>query len=349
MPRSLALAACLTLLSAATAGAEQVSDLYLAHAPVTERTTAAQAEAVERALRAVVVKVTGSRAAAQAEGLAPVFAAPDRYLQEYGYRSAGAPGEPAALWARFDRQALNRQLSAAGLPVWGRTRPATLVWLALDGGARRELVAADSHADVRRAMESAANARGIPIVFPLLDLADRQALSVGDVWGGFQDEVRNATQRYDTPSILIGRASLTGENGWRVRWTHLLAGGAAEQENVAPELSTALTEGTHWVADRLASQLAFVQGRTGAQEVMLSVVQVDTVEDYVRVSRYLQDVGPVTRVALMRVEPDRLHFRLQLNGGRAALVRALELGVRLAPEVDHATGEAEALQYRLLP
>src|SRR5699024_2987444 len=109
------------------------------------------------------------------------------------------------LIARFDEQSLRRALARAGIPVWQTERPPVLVWFAFDSGDEQELVNADAGPQPREALRAAVARLGIPVIFPLLDLQDRQHVHYSDVVGGFSEPVLAASRRYSTELVLMLR------------------------------------------------------------------------------------------------------------------------------------------------
>ena len=131
--------------------ATEVAGLYAAAVPVTGQTKQERRSAIRQAFAAVLVKVAGSHQAAAQPRLQQALRHPLSYVQQFRYRAAstaiGNTVEGAVatqeLWVRFDARAVNQLFYDGGVPVWGRARPATLVWLAVEDGGRRELLGAD--------------------------------------------------------------------------------------------------------------------------------------------------------------------------------------------------------------
>ena len=119
------------------------------------------------------------------------------------------------------------------MPVWGPERPLTLLWVAVDDGVGgRALLGANETTElgapttpqmtallttVREEIVAAADERGLPIAWPLLDLEDLNAVTFTDVWGGFEDRIVAASTRYRADAVLIGRVR-PGLAGNEVEW-----------------------------------------------------------------------------------------------------------------------------------
>ncbi len=321
------------LSAAAPARAAEVADLYTIRVPVDQSEPDWREQAYRRALSQVLVRVTGQRAAAGDPGLDALFEDPARLVQ--GYRR----GADETLWVSFDGRAIAARLREAGRAVWGSERPVTLLWLAVDrGGGDRDLIAAgdeppsaalparsaqppdgaDPDRFLRQRVEDVARARGLPLVWPLLDAEDRGSVAFSDVWGGFEQPVLEASARYGANSILLGRIDADGRQ--LPRWTWYF-GGEQRQWRASVE------DAVHRVADLMAGQLAAV-GDERARSVRLTVTGVEDLAAYADVSRYLASVSVVRELRLEQLADNALTYRLELLGAPDRLGRVLRLSGR---------------------
>ena len=119
----------------------------------------------------MLVKATGRDSAARDPAVMSRFGDPQALVQQFRRDGSGN------LWVQFDAAAIRRGLNAAGLPVWGDDRPATVVWLAYDTGSGERDVLAGGGTDgtagaaLRRDLLEGAAARAVPVVLPLAGLA----------------------------------------------------------------------------------------------------------------------------------------------------------------------------------
>jgi hypothetical protein len=342
----------------AGARASEIEGLYEAQVPVTGQREAERQDAVRAAFQQVLVKVTGDRRVATQQRLQALVQSPLKFVQQYLYRPLPpgfvpppAPPEAARptqiLWVRFDAQAVDQLLRQANEPVWGRARPATLVWLAVEETGGRYLVGSDARRDLHGELDAQAQARGIPLLYPLLDLEDQRRVGFADVWGGFEREVRAASARYEPGAVLVGRVHRDA-GGWSGRWSLYQDDGVEHWQSSARERSEVLAAGVDGAADRLAARFARAQSTEAALPVDLLVVNIDKVEDYGRAMKYLQSLDSVGELAVTRVDAAGVHFRLMLRGDRAGLVQSIGFGRVLAPAAAASNAELE-LAYRLLP
>lgn len=342
----------LALWGASSYGAE-VTGLYEAEVHVSERSAKQRTRAINEAFAAVLVKITGDRRVVTRPALAAAIAGAAQYVQQYRYRvpserrlaqqpaSASAPGW--LLWTRFDSAAVDRTLRGLDLPVWGRTRPAVVLWLAVEERGRRYLVGPESRPDLVKHLQAEAISRGIPVLFPLLDLEDTSRLRFSDVWADFAQAVSTASQRYSPDVILVGRAGQARDRRWEVRWT-LYEGRDAEQwQSDGGNLRQALRGGMQTAMDRVATRFAPVAGAGANGVIYVEVAGIGSPADYARVSLYLDGLTPVERADPQRVEPSSVRYRLRIRGGLSSLRQAIALGGTLDPIEEVRSGEVERM------
>jgi hypothetical protein len=315
---------CVALLSPALVNAVVVEDLYETAQPVGSSQEAAFAEA----LRTVVVKVSGQRDAPARLGSA--LANPRQFVQRYGVT------EDDVLQVGFDDVSIDRLLMEAGLPIWGRERPAVLVVLSLNEAGGGWASAEVSPLDKER-IEKAAHSRGLPLHWGTLDSQDLNLLDMGV--GGSSALVQIAA-RNGANAVLAGRGSRDGGLQWIL----------ATIDGVS-QTSGSLEEGVHLAADTFAKVFGAVG--TSLSEVHVDVSGIANLDAYARTLNYLEQMTLVRSIAVEQVSGDTLRLRLAVRGDAETLQRAIALDHRLVPldaGADPATtGAANRLALRYQP
>jgi hypothetical protein len=314
--RCLRLALLPALLVVASAGAVTVPNLYETAQPVDGSRDAAFVEA----LRTVLVRVSGQRDAALRVG---AISDPRKYVQRFGFTAGNV------LEVGFDAASVDQLLSNAGLPIWGRERPATVVMFGVEEGGAWRWLAADTPARERETIERIARERGLPLKWPVMDAQERSEAS-SDSPGLMQ-----AASRYGADAVLLGRA-----RGGTVQWTLLSSEGAAQA-------SGGLDDGVHLAADTFARVFAASGSSLGS--VIVEVAGISDLNAYAATLNYLEGMTLVRGVALEQVTGDRMRFKLAVRGDAATLRRAIALDHRLVP-TDTADGAAaDRLAFRYQP
>jgi len=348
----------------APATAAEVKGLYQAKEPVKTQTRDERLEVYPDALAQVLVKVTGNRSVPELPELADFMSNAVSLVQQFHYEEL-PPGNAALAEegynrlpvASFDGHAITRALIAANVPLWGSTRPEVLLWLAIEDRETRYLLAANASAELESYLNEQATRRGLPVLLPLLDLDDRRQLDFADVWGDFSHNVMQASARYGTDAVLIGRLIRTPEGRWQTRWSLRYAGSSASSEywqGEANDQKEALAVGIDGAADRIAQRYAQRYNPDSADSVAVRVTGVDDMRGYARAMKYLQSLDIVTGVDVLRVRDEEVLFRVAIRGDAGGLEQSIRLGNTLAQSAAAApaAGEvtpAKAFVYRLLP
>lgn len=335
-----------------SAHAREAEGLYQAEAPVKGQERDERLAAYPAALAQVVVKLTGDRSAPQSPHLARAMAAAQNMVQQYSYRELALPtlkeqGYTRLLLVQFDEKAVNQALVAAGVPLWGRTRPDLLVWLALEDGPARTLLAASGTTEFGVALDANARRRGLPLLLPLLDGEDQKRLSFADAWSNARPAIMTASKRYGANAVLVGRISRQG-SGWQGRWSlyqgeevqHWAANGAGADSVVA--------SGIDGVADRFGQRYAQLMTVSTADQLAVMVTDVADLAAYARAQQYLLSLDLITRVQVTQVEGDAVLFLLDVRGDASGIDRAITLGGTLR-RVTATSAEKQMPVYQLLP
>jgi len=299
----------------------EVTSLYTAQVPLDLEEENPRSLAYEMALADVLMRVSGSALSADAETVELLFPDPASYVVQF------RPGADDTLWVSFDGEAIEKALRQAGQTVWGGDRPLTMVWLAVDWGqGEREIISADDPVRsrdearsidrnrlLRQRVLDIAERRGLPVAFPLLDTVDLQHVSFSDIWGGFDEAVIGASERYEANSILVGR--IRPASGQRNRWSYHF-GGDERNWSGEPELVIGL------VADQLASEFA-ISGNASLESIDLTIAGVSSVNVFGSVQNILSELTLIESFSIVEVEGDRIRYRVEALGGVDRLRRAL--------------------------
>lgn len=330
--------------------------LYEAAVPVADQGTDTRNAALREAMAAVLVKVTGRRNAHALEASNRLLGQSQRFVQQYRYQQrevldpqSGEMRHRLHLWVRFDAIGVQRALLEQDVPLWGRERPDTLVWLAYDDGAERALVTPDTAPVYDRVVEETAAARGVPLLQPLMDLEDRSRLPYSDLWGGFEQPIRRASERYAPNAILVGRVYRADRERWGARWILIEGTETRHHESPPGPLAPVIADGVHWVADTFAERFAIVADRASDGLVRMQVDRVSGFEDYMTTMFYLEELSMMNRVQVEMTRADRVVFALDIRGTPEQLEQAIALSGRFDPHPDGHDAEwgARLFRYRI--
>lgn len=344
----------LLLLMPLFAAGEQVSGLYEAEVDVSGENHASLDQAMKAAMGTVMVKLTGDPAVASRSNTSGLLQNAKNYVQQYRYRRApvdqpsslsatGGETERLRLWVQFDAVALDGALRKAGLPIWGRERPSAVVWLAVEQGNQRRLVGTGDPSDLPTVLKDHAAERAIPLILPLMDLEDETRLKVTDVWGGFWENIQNASRRYGTMNVLVGIMREASPGTWEARWTLYLDDRETSWSSMAQTPGILAKAGVDGAANILAERFARTETYREEAGLALVVEGITNVDQYVQVQSYLSSLQSVKDLKVTRVEVDQVTFYIVAHGGLSTVTQSIALGRILQPL------SADGTQYRLIP
>lgn len=313
-----ALCCCVPLFAA------QPPELFQGEVLIADQTQASRAEANQRALAQVLVKLSGSR-----QGISPaaLTGAENMVLKfQYAQRAYApvpgmfeAPISELLLQSNFDAVSAQQKRRAMGLNDWGRERPAPIVLMALDGLGAKVLLM-NTQATPPRMFADAARRRGLPIEWAPATLISAESLFAAD-----EASLVAAAARADAPAVLFGRISRAA-GGWMGRWTMVAEQKAETWSVVDMNARRAIEAGAEGAADRLGARYASKPGQAAAQSVTLVVGGVNSLNDYSRLTGYLRGLSLATRIDPTEVDGGTLTFRLALTTSMDRFAEVLSFG-----------------------
>ncbi len=303
------------------------------------------------ALRQVLLKVAGDRAALDTVDLAPLLSQSAGLIQQYQYRQVNkisdditAP-EQLEVVLSFNEISLNNAIRDLGLPLWSKSRPEVLVWLSVDNDGKRTILSAD---DVNKtsvkSLKHAADLRGLPILMPVMDLQDQSQVKVADLWAGFSESVESASQRYGSPVILMANATIEANGASHIRW-HSLINGESEKWQSRGNITNAMRSGVDELTDRLARRFSqVVSNNQYASRLSLQISNVKNYADYSRTMAYLKSLQYVSELTLISLSKEDITVSLALKGDLNIFKQTLTIDRTLVSE-PYST--EDSLNYRL--
>src|SRR5690349_11334235 len=116
---------CIAFLNTTAAYASKISSLYQATLPVATQSAEERTDAIQKGLRQVLIKVTGTKQVLNNIRIKNSLAKAERFVQEFGYtQMSQQPGYRLDL--QFDSENINQLLQNASAPIWDAHRPLVL-------------------------------------------------------------------------------------------------------------------------------------------------------------------------------------------------------------------------------
>jgi len=327
-----------------------VTGLYQQRVAVADESPDERGRAFALAFRRMIVKVAGDESRLEHAAIRAAAEAAGDYVQAFAYatgRDEGPPGGQRYLEVQFSAPLINELLAGADIPVWGGNRPSVLVWMALqDTAGRRSLLSAETGPEIIGYMRRFAEERGLPIIFPLLDIKDRRRLSPDAIWAQDERAIRAASDRYDPDSILAGRLLFTPTGELVGLWQFLFMGEAEVFDGFASGIEDYLAPPLARVTRDLAEYFALDPGGPGGQPLRLRVDGIRDFADYSALIAYVDGIGLVRTADVVAVDGERLELELDLLGDAGQLFNLISLDRDLRPVGGGQTGASAVPHYR---
>lgn len=331
----------LIALLASPVWAKRVDNLYHAQVVLARNAPEEVAQGMQRAWQQVLVKVAGSREVLQRKAARDSIPTAEKHAARSSVVAHATTSHWRVLNVSFSPDAVRDTLRRAGVSPWNPDRPLTLVWLALREGSRETFVNPEQAVQAYRSLAGQAQRRGLPVLFPVLDRVDWQALSVAQLRAGQEAPLRRAAGRYAPASVLGGYVQ--SQNGyWHATWFAFVGTQVVRWQSRSKDIHGLLREGIDTLTDHLAPKPgnapiaaptpsvtqppenpanAGRENPDGSFEILVD--QVTDFGDYARVQRALTQIDGASEVQLVEIAPQRARFRLMLPGGTNALTAQL--------------------------
>jgi hypothetical protein len=356
----------LTILSSITIEAVEIKDLYQASVAIKSQSSGDRANALKKALAAVMLKVGGEQSVLDNEIIKQSLKDFDSYLNQYRYQEKSIKIEDQLgskkqlfILASFNEEKINQLFQQANLPLWGSLRPQILLWLIEEQGLQRSIVSNSSFSTLPYKVNEFSTQRGLPIIMPLMDLTDFNQLTISDVWGRFQQPIKEASSRYLAEAIVVMRISNSSlltdsytdnytdtakietsdcalpcveskviNHNYVLDWSLLDWGLIEGQQKLSRQylgdnpqelLQHGLADITELIYQRYALSTA------KQHDLVIEVANIDNLATYVDVFNFLNNLSAVKSATLISAKGSARRFNLQLLGSSDALLASLKL------------------------
>lgn len=340
--------------------AVEVEGLYQATVTVSAREDASERQrAFTEGMRQVLIKVTGHEAVFDSAGIRQALNSPENYIDSWVYNTREVPAADPELAPEsileieidFFRQNVEQLLAANSIPVWPTNRASTLVWVVEESepGVRRVL-GEDDESELIDGLQREAKVRGIPLLFPLLDLDDRRYVDIEQLWNLDDGHIASISQRYGTESILVIRVLATLGDEFLGRAKYSFMGQRSELELYGDSPEKLVVAPINKAADELAAYYAvrLGGGQQGAVTAHMSVAGINDLQDYAGLLRYVGSLADVSDYEIGSITDDRIELVLTTGGQVRQLVESIALGRSLREQESPTRGDGGAvyLHYR---
>ena len=306
-----------------------VIGLYQQRVAVENESMAERNRAYQAAFQRMIIKVTGDERWLDRARIRSAAANAGDYVQAFAYATDEATGLIAGqrfIEVQFSAPLINQLLTAEDIPVWGSNRPSVLVWMVLqDATGQRSLLNQETGPEIIEYMRRFGEERGLPVIFPLLDIEDRRNLPPDAIWAQDELAIKAASDRYDADSILAGRLLFTATGELVGLWQFLFMDEAQIFDGFDSELESYLEQPLSRITAQLSGYFALTPDEQGDRSIRLQVDGIRNFSDYSALVEYVSGIGLVQTANIVTVDGERLELLLDLRGSADQLLNRIAL------------------------
>lgn len=312
--------------------AVKVSSLYQAEIPVTSQTADERELAVREGFLQVLMKVSGDNQIEKNPVIHTALKRADYYVQEFSYTMPSTNDSQYLLHVKYEINDINKLLKKAGLAFWGQNRPLILVWLVVtDEQHHSQIVATEESLSILDEMRTQAKKSGLPMIFPMMDVADLEVVSLEDVSIKSLPLLKEASKRYAPDGLLIGHIQ-QGENQYLSDWQLILNNDQWTWtfSNDSPKSTVTTIIGQ--VSQTLSKRFVVKTVDTTQTWLKLEITNIVERDDLIQLMQYLKQLTPVQQVELTQVSGSKVKVSVLIRGSLVAFQQHATIGQHLIPK-----------------
>jgi hypothetical protein len=275
-------------------------------------------ELKEQALTQVLIKISGNNDIGSLAEAKSLLTKTQQLISQYGYK---AEQGDKYFYALFDQAKINQSLRNMQQPIWGDTRPTTLIWL-ID---RNQLV---SEQDIKLkndiplsiALKQTQQTRGVQVQFPLMDLDDNLSLTVSDVRGRFYDQAANATLRYARENFIVAELKELGADKWKLNWELVKADNVSQQHRILKKdeftdsKSIVIEKMVNALANYYAGQYAVLENQNEKFNQTIYVNGINSLEKLTSLNTVLENLLVISSFSVISTKGEQVGVDIKIKG-----------------------------------
>jgi uncharacterized protein len=340
----------LCLLSMQQVNAVEVKGLYEVEVQAKSRSNADRNAAIKEGLGIVLGRVLAADDVMQTSVVKTALNSAEHYVRQFQFSmSAGnyrTEDYSRLLRVRFDEQYLLDLLRDSNVGVWSEIRPETLVWLVVEEHGKRSFMQSALMPEFDNAFSKASRLKGLPIIFPMLDLEEQQKIAVHEVLSNDSTQLLAVSERYDVASVLSGRVVSKG-NCWQAEWALHFDGNVQQWVNNCAELDKIILAGMQGVYDVLSKFYAVKPEIAEAGYATVKIRGIQGMNDMLRVTQYLEALPMISSVKWVSVINGYNVYKIKFSGNEMMMAEAIVAANVLAPVADGDFADS-GLKYQLV-
>ena len=313
------------------ANAVIVSELYNSEIEVTARqiTEASKSNLIKIEFDKILRKITGKNVSLPLENA-------EQYLSKYEYLDNYPSENKLTLKLYFDKNLINKTLSDNRYVILNENRPVTLIWVKINQAPLFEIIQ-----KFLNIISVVGSDYGIKIVYPILDLPEVQLLNQNIEHDQLLQSIQQYSKKYEADEIIFADCQMH-EKGFIMNWKSINNSwefkdqlidnyefnnyGSNDHQNDKLEHSNLGIQANVFI-ENLIQHFVNLQinntKKVTQQMILLKINNIQNLEDYVKVEKYLQELPITNGLYADKFESEEVEFKIIVTGGKKAIKKAL--------------------------
>lgn len=302
----------------------QKLNLNNAEIPLAASTSTPSKKDFSQALLQALQKLSGNPNIDTVPDLQTALSDPKSLVESYSIAQKIGPSGAAEnmLLVNFNQRKLFALLQNNQQNIWtADTRPTTLLWIQTQSNSDdKTLLSSDNDSTLKNQLNWQCKTRGLPIIWPMLDLNAQQLLQSS--WPLNNKQQQDLLSRYQAGSLLMGTITTDKDGQQSAQWIALVDGTTWQWQTPASKLwqQSAFNHFQNIMSDQYASSTINNQKQT----ILLTISGINSIDAYAQASGLLLRLPVVTGVSILKSDSSSVTLKVDCISGRQGLISALE-------------------------
>ncbi len=319
--------------------AQSAPALYTSQVDINKQSPAAMNKAFQQGLIQVLIKVSGNESIGTLPQIRDQLNSAKSLVHSFHFTTTddtdiqanaqsitnldpNSNQEKQQISIQYDKTAINKLLNNTNQAIWGADRPLTLVWL--DTSSKNILNAMDDD-PLKTEIQTIANQRGIPLIFPLMDLQDQAYLTSKSL---SRVQINALLQRYHADAILIGQMHST-TNQTKIEWHLNYQQQLTNWSNQALNPNATLVAGINQVANFYANQFAVIDTNNLLTSYTIAIDGISNLSQYGKLTAVLNNINLIDHYDIQDMNANGVVVKIDSSANLQQLSQALSSSHRL--------------------
>ena len=318
------LLSCLPILS--VWAVPQTQSLNTVILPISNQSNVEVKKALSKGFTEILIRLTGNTRVTTLPPIKFAAAHARQYVQYYRYISKKDNAFTTTkryLQINFNIQALQRLLTEVNIPIWSQgNRPTILVWIKTTQDHFIQFLSSVTNNQISSTVRALSTEYGLPILLPEMDLQDIQlsgeledhkAQTLYNSASNF-DTIKKYMNRYGVNAMLIGNISenITVHQS-KGQWQLLFMHETYQWSNTGENLTNVIEKAFKNAVDILVKSTLYDQANLQGKTIFLRILNVDTLETYIQLSKYIKQFHTVKHVSLETLSKKSITLKVTLK------------------------------------